>query len=214
MTWLPFVNRDVRDLVRDGLDGPIGAPGSGSREEASVVTSMLRLEAATVMDGRLLATVLLLVPMGGFVTGTGIQSAGGDPDIGPPLVGVGLALVLLTGGLGLLALRSSRLVHVAMVRWAELAGRLDPVTPWRRAALRDPVWVVMVPAVLHAIAVPAWFLTVSATVSGELALVPFFAAVAVLTTVTGASTCRGALVSARVIREPGLEDDRGGERPR
>lgn len=207
MTWLPFVDRDVRDLVRDGLDGPIGAPGSGSREEASVVTSMLRLEATTVMDGRLLAAVLLLVPMGGFVTGTGIQSAGGDPDLGPPLVRVGLALVLLMGGLGLLALRSSRLVHVAMLRWAELAGRLDPATRWRRAAVRDPVWVVVVPAVLLAIAVPAWFLTVSATVSGELALVPFFVVVAVLTTVTGVSTCRGALASARVLREPDVEDD-------
>lgn len=62
MTWLPFVDREVRDLVRDGLSGPVGAPGSGSREEASLVTSMLSLEAATVMGGRLLANVLLLVP--------------------------------------------------------------------------------------------------------------------------------------------------------
>lgn len=214
MTWLPFVNRDVRDLVRDGLEGPIGAPGSGSREEASVVTSLLRLEASTVMDGRLVANVLLLVPMGGFAIGTGIQSAGGEPDIGPPLVGVGSALVLLMGGLGLLALRSSRLVHVAMLRWAELAGRLDPATPWRRAALRDPVWVVVAPAVLLAIAVPAWFLSLGATLSGELALVPFLGVVAVLTTVTGVSTCRGALASARILREPDTEDDDVWEQPR
>lgn len=205
MTWLPFVNPDVRDLVRDGLSGPIGAPGSGSREEASFVTSVLRLEAAKVVGGRLLANVLLFVPLGGFLIGTGLQSAGGEPDIGPPLVGVGLALVLLAGGLGLLALRSSRLVHVAMLRWAELAGRLDPTTPWRRAARRDPVWVVVVPAVLGVVAVPAWFLAAGATVSGDLALVPFFGVVAVLTTVTGVSTSRGALAAARILPEPDTE---------
>lgn len=206
MTWLPFVDREVRDLVRDGLSGPVGTPGSGSREEASLVTSMLSLEAATVMGGRLLANVLLLVPVGGFVMGAGIQFAGGEPDIGPLLVGTGLVLVMVMGGLGLLALRSSRLVHVATLRWAELAGRLDPQTPWRRAARRSPVWVVVVPAALLVVAVPAWFLTVSATISGELPLVPFFVIVAVVATVTSVSTCRGALASARILRDPDDED--------
>lgn len=206
MTWLPFVDRDVRDMVRDGLSGPIGSPGSGSREEAGVVTSMLRMEAATVVDGRLLVNVLLFVAVGGFLIGTGIQSGGGQPDIGPPLVGVGLALVLLMGGLGLLALRSSRLVHVAMLRWAELAGRLEPTGSWRLAARHDPVWVVVVPAVLLVTAVPAWFLTISSVLAGELALVPFFVIVAVLTTVTGVSTSRGARACTRILRELDDED--------